>query len=241
MKYRSHRGGVYYTPENTMPAFRYAVGAGYDFIETDPWVTRDGVVVLMHDGTINRTCRNPDGTPIDHPVRVAEATYQELLAYDAGIAFGEEFRGTRIPRLDELLALTDGTGITVSLDKAIKNDRLDALIDVVLAHSTPVHFSTSSVERIRTIQARIPDARFDYDVNTEEEALREVTALVRPENLVVWLYLDKPNFAWLAQKAKATPENIARVRRFARLGIANVNNAIDVKEALEMNPDILEV
>ena len=45
----------------------------------------------------------------------------------------------------------------------------------------------------------------------------------------------------IAAKAKATPENIARVRRYARLGIANVNNAIDVKEALEMHPDILEV
>ena len=170
MKYRSHRGGVYYTPENTMPAFRYAVGAGYDFIETDPRITRDGVVVLMHDGTINRTCRNPDGTRIDHPVRVSDCTYEELLQYDAGIAMGEEFRGTRIPRLDELLALTDGTGITVSLDKAIKNDCLDALIDVVLAHNTRVYFSTSSLERIRVIQTRIPDACFDYDVNTEEDA-----------------------------------------------------------------------
>ena len=241
MKYRSHRGGVYYTPENTMPAFRYAVGAGYDMIETDPRITRDGVVVLMHDETINRTCRNPDGTRIDHPVRVSDCTYEELLQYDAGIAMGEEFRGTRIPRLDELLALTDGTGITLSLDKAIKNDCLDALIDVVLAHNTRVYFSTSSLERIRVIQTRIPDACFDYDVNTEEDALREVVAAVRPENLIVWLYLDKPNFSWLVQKAKATPENISRVRRFARLGIANVNNAIDVKEALEMHPDFLEV
>ena len=241
MKYRSHRGGVYYTPENTMPAFCYAVEAGYDFIETDPQLTRDGIVVLMHDRSINRTCRNPDGTPIDHPVYVADTTSAELLQYDAGIALGEAFRGTRIPRLDELLTLCEGRGITVSLDKAIRDEQLDVLIDVVLAHKTPVHFSTSSVARIKRVLERIPDAAFDYDVNTEEEALREVTRLVPPERLIVWLYLDKPNFAWLVGKAKATPENIARVRRYARLGIANVNNAIDVKEALEMNPDILEV
>ena len=241
MKYRSHRGGVYYTPENTIPAFRYALDSGYDYIETDPRLTRDGKVILMHDATINRTCRNPDGSTIANPIRVAESTYDALLSYDAGIARGEEFRGTRIPLLSDLLALAEGRKIRIALDKAIQDDNLDRLLDVVLAYSTPVSFSTSSVERIKIIQARIPDAHFDFDVNTEEEVLGEVTRLVKPENLIVWLYLDKPNFSWLAAKAKATPENIERVRKYARLGIANVNNAIDVKEALEMAPDILEV
>ena len=241
MKYRSHRGGVYYTPENTIPAFRYALDSGYDYIETDPRLTRDGKVVLMHDATINRTCRNPDGSRIEKPIWVEKATYDELLEYDAGIALGEEFRGTRIPLLSELLSLAEGRGIRIALDKAIPDDRLDPLIDVVCAHKTPVSFSTSSIERIKAIQARIPDAHFDFDVNTEEETLRRVTALVKPENLIVWLYLDKPNFSWLAQKAKATPEAIERVRKHARLGIANVNNAIDVKEALKIAPDVLEV
>lgn len=241
MKYRSHRGGVYYTPENTMPAFRYAVNAGYDCIETDPQLTRDGAVVLMHDNTINRTCRHLDGSRILSPVTVSECTYDELLRYDAGIALGEEFRGTTIPLLDDLLSLTDGRGISIALDKKIPTDRLDPLIDVVLAHNTKVSFSTSDIKRIQKIQERIPDALIDYDVNTEEEALSAVCRLVKPENLTVWLYLDKPNFSWLVQKAKATPDNIERVRKYAKLGIANVNNAIDVKEALEMMPDILEV
>ena len=241
MKYRCHRGGTHYTPENTLPAFLYSVNGGYDYIETDPQLTLDGVVVLMHDGTINRTCRNPDGSAIERPIKVSESTYAELLRYDAGIAFGEKFRGTRIPRLDELLEITDGSGITVSLDKKIPTSKIDALIDVVLAHKTKVSFSTSDTERIRKIQERMPDAAFDYDVNTEEEALREVTELVKRENLIVWLYLDKPNFASLTQKAKTSPENIARVKKYARLGIGNVNNAIDVKEALDMTPDVIEV
>ena len=241
MIFRSHRGGVYYTPENTMPAFRYALNAGYASIETDPQLTRDGKVVLMHDATINRTCRNPDGSRIDHPIRVADSTYEELLQYDAGIALSEEFRGTRIPLLSELLALAEGHDIRIALDKAVKDEALDLLLDVVLSYKTPVSFSTSSIARIKCIQKRIPDAHFDFDVNTDEETLCEVCRLVRPENLTVWLYLDKPNFSWLVAKAKATPENIARVRRFARLGIANVNNAIDVKEALLIAPDVLEV
>ncbi|MBE6610047.1 MAG: glycerophosphodiester phosphodiesterase family protein [Ruminococcaceae bacterium] len=241
MLYRSHRGGVYYTPENTMPAFLYALEAGYDYIETDPQLTLDGVVVLMHDGTINRTCRNSDGSKIEKPVEVSKTTYAELMQYDAGIAMGEKFRGTKIPRLDELLAAAEGHDVIIALDKKIPTDKIDALLDVVEKHDTKVCFSASDTVRIQKIQERFPDARFDYDVNLEDEALAQVCNLVKPKNLIVWMYLDKPNFSWLAQKAKVSPENYARVKKYARVGIANVNTPIDVKEALEYAPDILEI
>ena len=241
MLYRSHRGGVYYTPENTMPAFEYALKAGYDFIETDPQLTRDGVVVLMHDDTINRTCRNADGSPIAEPIKVSDVTYAELMQYDAGIALGEEFRGTRIPRLDELLTLVQGHDVALSLDKKISTDKMGAMLDVVEKYDVKIHFSTSDTERIRKIQSRFPDACFDYDINLEDEALAEVCRLVKPENLVIWMYMDKPCFSWLVQKAKVSAENYARVKRYGRVGIGNVNNPIDMLEAEAFEPDILEI
>ena len=241
MLYRSHRGGVYYTPENTVPAFRYALNAGYDYIETDPQLTRDGVVVLMHDGTVNRTCRNADGSPIKEPVSVADLTYAELLRFDAGIAMGEQFRGTRIPRLDELLALAEGSRVIIALDKKIGTDDVDALLDAVKPFRTRVCFSTSDTARIRKIQARMPDASFDYDVNLEDEALTEVCRLVERQRLLFWLYLDRPNFSWLVQKAKASQENCERVRRFGRIGIGNICNPVDVMDALAFHPDVIEL
>ena len=241
MKYRSHRGGVYYAPENTMPAFRSAMKSGYAYIETDPQLTRDGRVVLIHDDTVNRTCRNADGSVIEKPVKVSSLTYDELMEYDAGIAWGEQFKGTRVPLLEELLALAEGTDVIIALDKKITTNEVDKLIDVTVKYNTRVCFSTSDTERIKAIQKRLPDAMFDYDVNLEDEALTEVCKLVKPENLVVWMYLDKPNFAWLVQKAKVSKENYARVKRFASVGIANVNTPVDVKEALEYEPDFVEV
>lgn len=241
MLYRSHRGGVYYTPENTMPAFLQALKDGYDMIETDPQLTADGVVVLMHDRTINRTCRNADGSVIERPVSVSDVTYAELLQYDAGIAMGEAFRGTKIPRLDELLAAAEGTGVGIALDKKIPTDQVRALTDAVKKYNVRVSFSVSDTERIRAVQEVFPDAAFDYDVNLEDEALEEVCRLVKPENLIIWMYLDKPNFAWLAQKAKVSPENFARVKRFGKIGIGNVCSPIDMKEALSYAPDVLEV
>ena len=241
LQYRCHRGGVYYTPENTMPAFRQAMVNGYDQIETDPQITRDGVIVLMHDDTINRTCRNGDGSEIEIPIRVADVTYEELLTYDAGIRMGETFRGTKIPRLDELLKEAEGSSVQISLDKKISTDRVDLLIDLVEKYNTKVSFSTSSIVRIEKIQSRIPYALFDYDVNLEEEALQAVCRLVQPERLTVWMYLDKPNFSWLTQNAKVSPKRFAMVKRYARVGIANINNPLDVKEALDYFPDVIEL
>jgi len=241
MLYRSHRGGVYYTPENTMPAFRAAFSQRYAYIETDPCYTKDGVIVLHHDGTINRTCRNNDGTKIPSSVRLCDLTYEELMQYDAGIAWGEQFRGTRVPRLDELLALAEGSECIIALDKKITTDNMDPLFDVVAKYNTRVCFSCKDTERIRMIQARFPDAMIDYDGNTTEEELKEVTALVKPENLLVWLYLDKPNFSWLTDRYKVSAESCNRVKQYARLGIANINNPCDLKEALEYDPYIVEV
>ena len=49
----AHRGGAYHPEieglENTLAAFRHAVGLGYDYLETDVHVTRDGVLLAFHD------------------------------------------------------------------------------------------------------------------------------------------------------------------------------------------------
>ena len=52
MLYQAHRGVQKEYPENTMAAIRAAKEQGYDIIEIDPAVTKDGVIVLMHDDTI---------------------------------------------------------------------------------------------------------------------------------------------------------------------------------------------
>lgn len=241
MLYRSHRGGVYYTPENTMPAFKDAMAKGFSHIETDPCLTKDGVIVLLHDITLNRTCRNLDGSDIGGPLYLSDLCYDELKNYDAGCFKGECFKGTHIPKLEELLALAEGTDTVIALDKRIGTDNMEPLFSLVEKYNTKVSFSTRDVERIKVILDRFPNALIDYDGNTDEEDLKAVCELVPYDHLIVWLYLDKPNFAWLTDRHKASVENCERVKKYARLGVANTVNAYDTFEAIQFDPYIVEV
>ncbi len=93
----AHRGGAATHPENTLPAFREAVRLGAHMIEFDVAISRDGVLVLMHDATVNRTT--------DGKGRVNELTLAELKRLDAGAWKDARFAGTRVPTLEEALAM----------------------------------------------------------------------------------------------------------------------------------------
>jgi len=92
---QAHRGASAYAPENTLPAFRLAVKMGADGVENDIRFTKDGVIVVSHDGNIDRMST---GTGL-----VRDLTYEELLQFDFGVKRGPEFAGTKICTLKEFL------------------------------------------------------------------------------------------------------------------------------------------
>lgn len=104
----AHRGHSIAFPENTMSAFRAAVEAGVDGIESDVQLTADGHLVMLHDETLDRTTngRGP----------VAGRTLAEVQALDAWGRCGERFRGERVPTLDQLLDLADEAGIVLVIE-----------------------------------------------------------------------------------------------------------------------------
>ncbi len=98
-----HRGNRAFAPENTLESFREAVALGADAIEFDVQVSRDGVPVVMHDATLDRTT--------DGHGPVAQYSVAELQRLDAGARFtrdrGTSFpwrgRGVRISTFDEII------------------------------------------------------------------------------------------------------------------------------------------
>ncbi len=95
----AHRGDKDCRPENTLPAFRHAIELGSDGIETDLRQTKDGAIVMIHDMKVDRTT---DGSG-----SICDMTLDEVRALDAGIKFGDEYKGTKIPTFEEFLDLVE--------------------------------------------------------------------------------------------------------------------------------------
>ena len=93
----AHRGGLDTHPENTFPAFKNAIAAGVQMIEFDIQFSKDSVLVIMHDETVDRTT-NGSGS-------IAGLTLAQIRQLDAGVKKGPEFRDTRVPTLEETLNL----------------------------------------------------------------------------------------------------------------------------------------
>jgi glycerophosphoryl diester phosphodiesterase len=93
----AHRGYAAVAPENTLPALAAAARTGADFVEFDVRTTADGVPVVIHDRTVDRTT---DGTG-----RVADLTLDRVLERDAGSWFSPAYAGVRVPQLSQVLDL----------------------------------------------------------------------------------------------------------------------------------------
>lgn len=91
-----HRGVAAYAPENTLEAIHTAADMGVEWVEVDVKLTKDQVPILFHDETLERTTNGGQRL-------VAEVTYDEIRALEAGSWFGESFAGIKIPTLEEAI------------------------------------------------------------------------------------------------------------------------------------------
>jgi glycerophosphoryl diester phosphodiesterase len=115
----AHRGASAYAPEHTLSAYRLALSQGADFVEQDLAVTKDGVLICLHDPTLERTTNVeqlfPDrASTVTWEGKTARSwlandfTLAEIKTLDAGSWFDEKFADERIPTFDEAVALVRG-------------------------------------------------------------------------------------------------------------------------------------
>lgn len=130
----SHRGW-HTDPENTLIAFKDSKKHGFDFVEGDVRFTSDGVAVMLHDESINRTARNADGTSISSTINIADITYEQSQTYDFGIYKGSQFAGTKIPTFREFIILCKNIGITpyieLKMPYGTASSVITPLVDIV--------------------------------------------------------------------------------------------------------------
>jgi len=113
----AHRGFSKACPENTLPAFGAAVALGADEIELDVWPSADGELVIIHDPSLDRTTDGA-GTVMNLP-------WADIAKVDAGIKKGEQWRGVRVPRLEDVW---DAFGGQIEFNIHIKDPGEDGLV-----------------------------------------------------------------------------------------------------------------
>jgi glycerophosphoryl diester phosphodiesterase len=115
----AHRGASAYAPEHSIEAYRLAIEQGADFVEQDLQLTKDGVLVCLHDTTLERTTNVAAVFPDRFKTveikgeskkvwNVADFTLAEIKQLDAGSWFDKKFAGTKVPTFQEAIDFVKG-------------------------------------------------------------------------------------------------------------------------------------
>jgi glycerophosphoryl diester phosphodiesterase len=181
----AHRGHSAACPENTLEAFEAAIAAGADFIETDPRLTRDGVVVCFHDPTLQRRAGRPEA--------IADMDFAALRA----IALED---GGRIFALEEVLDLARGR-IPVVLDVKVPGTAMQERIAFVVERTG---MRDHIVQGVRTLD--------DCRALAGRHACRDILAFLADYDEIDRFAAAGASFVRLWEE-DVTPERLAAIRR----------------------------
>jgi len=200
----AHRSAHNGYPENSLSALKHAIDLGVDIAELDVKVTRDSVVVLMHDGKIDRTT-NGKGDPESY-------TLAELKKFRLKMPDGTITDET-IPTFEDFLNMAKGK-ILVDID--IKTSHLKPVVDVVKRTKTQdqVFYFDNDYDALKAVRSMDKSSMFmprAYDARMADSALKifnpkvvhidetfytpELTSLIRQKNARIWINaLGEPDF-----------------------------------------------
>ena len=189
-----HRGAAGHAPENTLAAIETGVRLGADFVEIDVRRTADGVLVALHDASVNRTT--------DGRGRVEALTLSQVRVFNAG-------NGGRIPTVEEVLKSVAAGQAGLMLELKITGVA-DLTVQTVRAaeFKNPVIYASFLHEELTKVRAverqaslmvlfdRLPRAPVAYAAQYQpayvglrhDRASRRLVEAFHGENMLVWVY-----------------------------------------------------
>jgi glycerophosphoryl diester phosphodiesterase len=225
----AHRGGAALRPENTLLAFDHGMSLGADGLELDVHLSRDGVVVVHHDPTLDRTTsgRGP----------LAALTAGELARLDAGYHF-EGFRGLAggVPALADVLQRYRSALFIIELK----------VNEPILAHKTiDVVRAANALDRVAvgSFGTRVLRAARAYEPRIVTGASREETRLALYRSWVRWPVRRPPNDAFQVPEQSGSTRVVSpRFVRYAHeAGVAvqvwTVDETADMERLLDWGVD----
>ena len=204
----AHRGLSGRFPENTLEAFRAALGT--DGLELDITFSKNDCPMVIHDDSLERTT---NGTGM-----VREQTVAQLQKLDAGSWFGAEFKGIHIPTLQEVL-LEFGGRTMINIELKPDNQDIEEspggnkeriivdLLHTLQENNSPQFkylysnviissFDHSILANVKAIDDKLPLALLYYKLPSVAEVIRKVQEL---DAAAVHLYADSLNEKWMEE------------------------------------------
>ena len=213
----AHRGASTEAPENTLIAYKIAKERGFTMAECDVTFTEDGIGVLLHDDTIDRTS---NGTG-----NIRNLTLAEARQYDFGSWKSSEFAGTQIPTFDEFIRLCKYIDMHpyIEIKSGASQAEVESLVATVrkygmLDRVTWISFEFSAIQYVKNVD---DTARLGYLAAPITET--KITELKG-------LKTDKNEIFFSADNTKVTPALIERcIEEGIPLEVCTVDNVETIK------------
>ncbi len=182
----NHRGYNTEAPENTLSAFRLSKRKGFKYVECDVSFTSDGVPVLLHDSTVDRTS---NGTG-----KINEMTFEQVRALDFGSWFSEEYAGEKIPSFEEFISLCRNLGLHPYIEIktseiSYTNAEIEQLIGIVKRYgmADKVTWISFSGDYLNEVKNCAPHARLGLVVMNLTDYLISLASSLKTESNDVFI------------------------------------------------------
>jgi glycerophosphoryl diester phosphodiesterase len=208
-----HRGASAYAPENTIPALQLAADQGATYVEYDLQPTKDGVLVLLHDETLERTTdvedvfpqrfrevKGADGAMVKRWY-LSDFTFAEVQKLDAGTWFDAKFKGTRVPsHVEAIDAMKGKCGLFIELKAPEKY----AAKGYDVEGTTLAELKKAGLDQ-PYVNAKTPVLIQSFDLSS----VQKLTNTLKTKLPVHFLYSKRDQAKW------TTAEGMKQIRGFA--------------------------
>ena len=219
----AHRGFSAAAPENTLPAFKACIDEDIQAAELDVQMLKDGTIIVLHDSNFKRTTGYDKDT--------WEVTYDEIKNLDNGSFFSEEYAGTKIPTLDEVIKLAKSGNDKLFLNIEIKRTGHDdgivqKVIDIIdendyFANCDITSQDYSTLEEVRELNPGVLTAY------TSVIGIGDIEMLTAADIISI-------------NETFATYENIERIHRAGkRVFVWTVNESDTMEKLVSLNVDAI--
>jgi glycerophosphoryl diester phosphodiesterase len=197
----AHRGDPQNAPENSLSGIRSAIEKRVDAVEIDVMLTKDGVVILNHDATLQRVA--------GIATKVNEMTYEEVSKVDLVYRFPDKFIGEKIPTLDEVLEEIKEENIILIIDLKpadSSGELANSVVDLIEKHEIESRtyvqaFDNNSLQEVRNRNSEIKIGQILYvsagslaDLDVDFYTIRQTMLSerfiknARKQNREVWVW-----------------------------------------------------